>query len=299
MLEEYQQIYPKLAYILNHLFSQERNMDDTKKLLHQLYNMKEEIERELSSSAETNADFLKQMEADVKLQSYVEIKNDHIKPMGDSIEEVNRNSKVDMTLFQGDMNLAKKQAEEIVNNLKDNESDCIRRQAYRDKSYPKTLWSSGVYYSFHSNATKAARRVFTKAAEARQNETCIKFFESNTAPDRIVVFKEDGCWSHLGRIGGLSLGSGCESDGWLSQFTKETKRKNYNYELIYDFGSVLWSVHYGATVVSRNKKPVMVPRGIKYLQTLGSDIISFYDKLMTNLHYKCLSEMLTYGSRFF
>ncbi|KAJ1364370.1 Astacin (Peptidase M12A) [Parelaphostrongylus tenuis] len=32
----------------------------------------------------------------------------------------------------------------------------------------------------------------------------------------------------------------------------------------------------------------MVPRDMKYLQTLGSRMISFYEKLMINLHYGCL-----------
>uniref|UniRef100_A0A0K0D573 Astacin domain-containing protein n=1 Tax=Angiostrongylus cantonensis TaxID=6313 RepID=A0A0K0D573_ANGCA len=96
-------------------------------------------------------------------------------------------------------------------------------------------------------------------------------------------------------------------DGWLSQFTKQSEHANYNYDLSYDYGGVM---HYGATgfvkyskirykftsdgrlnySVSRNDKPVMVPRDIKYLQTLGSPFISFYEKLMMNLHYKCLGE---------
>ncbi|KAJ1346896.1 Astacin (Peptidase M12A) [Parelaphostrongylus tenuis] len=75
--------------------------------------------------------------------------------------------------------------------------------------------------------------------------------------------------------------------GWYPQFIKQTERTNYNYNLTYDYGSVM---HYGARSVSRNGLPVMVPRDIKYMQTLGSHTISFYEKLMVNLHYGCLGE---------
>ena len=41
------------------------------------------------------------------LQKYGDIKQVHIRPMGDKIEEVNRKSKVDVALFQGDIMLTK------------------------------------------------------------------------------------------------------------------------------------------------------------------------------------------------
>ncbi|KAE9417732.1 hypothetical protein Angca_010301, partial [Angiostrongylus cantonensis] len=275
---------------------------------------------------------------------------DHIQPVGDTIEEINHNSKVDAALFQGDMILTKEQVEEMMEGIEENKSNRIKRQAYRDRSYPKTLWSNGLCYSFYSNATLAARRVFKKAAETWQSETCINFFESNTAPDKILLIKEDGYWSNVGRVGGvqsLSLGSGCESVGTpaheighalgffhtqsrhdrddfitlltknflvilretnnidsyehkdmilgrlVARFTKQSQRFNYNYNLTYDYGSVM---HYGTTGVSKNKQPVMVPRDMRYIQTLGSPIISFYDKLMMNLHYKCLDKCPTRSS---
>ncbi|VDM62645.1 unnamed protein product [Angiostrongylus costaricensis] len=67
----------------------------------------------------------------------------------------------------------------------------------------------------------------------------------------------------------------------------QTEKTNYNYNLTYDYGSLM---HYGATIVSKNRKPYIVPHNTKFMQTLGSPFISFYDKLMVNLHYKCLDK---------
>ncbi|RCN39289.1 astacin [Ancylostoma caninum] len=209
------------------------------------------------------------------------IKKDKVQEKGDSIEEINENSKIGELLYQGDIVLTNKQAEEIVQDIESSDSDREKRQAFRDKNYPKTLWSKGVYYYFHYNATPEVRSVFKKGANLWMKDTCIDFFESQSAHDRIRVFKEDGCWSYVGRLGGeqdLSLGDGCESVGtaaheighaigffhtqsrhdrdnfitfnahnvkrdWLDQFTKQTKATNENYGITYDYGSIM---HYGA-----------------------------------------------------
>ncbi|KAK6035782.1 astacin, partial [Cooperia oncophora] len=71
---------------------------------------------------------------------------------------------------------------------------------------------------------------------------------------------------------------------WLDQFTLETPATNNNYDLTYDYGSLM---HYGATSATRNKLPTMVPKDVQYTQTLGSPFISFYDLLMLNTHYNC------------
>ncbi|VDM64889.1 unnamed protein product [Angiostrongylus costaricensis] len=162
-----------------------------------------------------------------EIMSYEGGEKSHIQPMGDTIEEVNHNSKVDAALFQGDMVLTKKQAEELMGDIKANRGNRNKRQAFRDSRYPKTLWTNGnVYFSYGSNAcssslmflfapkSEAAKRVFEKAAYMWSTETCIAFGESSTATDRIELIKNGGCWSHVGRIGGvqaLSLGQGCES----------------------------------------------------------------------------------------
>ncbi|KAE9411669.1 hypothetical protein Angca_006338, partial [Angiostrongylus cantonensis] len=76
--------------------------------------------------------------------------------------------------------VSREQAEEVIEDVKENAVKRSKRQAYRDNRYPRTLWSNGVSYSFHWNASQDARRVFKKAAELWQSLTCINFAESNT-----------------------------------------------------------------------------------------------------------------------
>ncbi|KHJ90583.1 astacin [Oesophagostomum dentatum] len=74
---------------------------------------------------------------------------------------------------------------------------------------------------------------------------------------------------------------------WLDQFAKETTATNENYGITYDYGSIM---HYGALSATKNGKPSMVPYDKKYIETLGSPFVSFYELLMLNTHYKCLDK---------
>ncbi|VDM63411.1 unnamed protein product [Angiostrongylus costaricensis] len=112
----------------------EPNADNTKRLLEQLHKMEPEIKQELSLSRERKAELQEAM------QNYVEVKKDNI---GEAIEEINEKSKIDRALFQGDMLLTREQAEEVIEDVKENEVKRNKRQAYRDNRYPKALWSNG------------------------------------------------------------------------------------------------------------------------------------------------------------
>ncbi|PIO63313.1 astacin, partial [Teladorsagia circumcincta] len=171
--------------------------------------------------------------------------------------------------------------------------------------------------------------VFRKAAQLWRDNTCIEFIEDKEekAEDLLVVIKEHGCWSEVGRQGEwqfLSLGQNCDRIGvaaheighalgfWHThsrydrnqfvkvflkfiepderyQFGKETKKTNNNYNLTYDYGSVM---HYRATSfitteALKKGKHTMVSKDLTYMETMGSHIIAFYDLLMMNMYYNC------------
>ncbi|KAK6725990.1 hypothetical protein RB195_004358 [Necator americanus] len=255
------------------------------------------------------------------LKKIVPIKKDHVQKDGDSIEEINTKKKIGEFLFQSDIVLTEEQANEIVD--VDNSGNRTKRQAFRDGNYPRTIWSTGVNFFFDPSAGPDIQRIFKKGAALWQKDTCIDFRMDNRAPNRIRVFREDGCWSFVGNLNrqqDLSLGEGCETVGiaaheighalgffhtqsrhdrddfivfnprnvkpdWLDQFTKETENTNYNYGLPYDYGNIM---HYGASSSSVNGEVTMMPKDPKYIETLGSPFVSFYELLMLNAHYRCL-----------
>ncbi|KAK6725947.1 hypothetical protein RB195_004329 [Necator americanus] len=258
-----------------------------------------DIEEVLALSHEEEEELKKEEE------KIIAVTEDQVSTSGGNIPEINEMDHTD-GMYQGDMKLTSDQIVDVIEDIEEEREEKRgngteyrqrrKRQAFRDARYPQTIWENGVYYFFHSSATK----------------------------QKIQVFVEDGCWSYVGRIEKpqqeLSLGRGCESVGtaaheighalgfwhtqsrhdrdrfitldlnnikpdWRDQFTKQTTVTNNNYDLTYDYGSIM---HYGYRSASYNKKPTMIPKDTLYAQTLGSPFISFYELLMMNKHYKCL-----------
>uniref|UniRef100_W6N977 Metalloendopeptidase n=1 Tax=Haemonchus contortus TaxID=6289 RepID=W6N977_HAECO len=150
--------------------------------------------------------------------------------------------------------------------------------------------------------------------------TCLTFTESSTAANRIRVFSGSGCYSNVGMSGGeqaLSLADGCNTMGIVAHefmhalgifhmqsrydrdsfvtinltnvpeesrhnYNKYTSAQTVNYTP-YEFGSVM---HYDAKSFATTGES-MIPKNARFLYTIGSQMISFYDLSMINTHYKC------------
>ncbi|WKX99209.1 hypothetical protein Q1695_014243 [Nippostrongylus brasiliensis] len=259
-----------------------------------------------------------------KLSKLKPMRREKVREEGDSIEEINQKSEVDGLLFQSDIVLTPEQAEDIAEDIEEQATGQPRkrRQAYKDRTYEEKIWKEGVNYYFDSSTPESVRSVFRKATWIWGNNTCIDFRESSTAPHRIRVVHQKGCWSYVGNLRkeqDVCLGKGCETIGTathelahalgffhthsrhdrnkyitvnhvnmmmqhMDQFSKESEDRNDNYGLKYDWGS---NLHYGAHAGTINGKPVLVPNDVDYLETLGSRFLSFYDIVMMNKHYRC------------
>ncbi|VDL75617.1 unnamed protein product [Nippostrongylus brasiliensis] len=305
---------------VEHSFSEE--ISETMAEFHQqLTGLNDEIKKKLTLNK------TEQAKAKERLKQVKKTKVHGVQPESDSIEEINENAGVRELLFQGDIVLTKEQSNRILADI--SAGTRSKRQAYRDQYYPSTTWMNRtVSYFFDASATPSVRKVFEIAAKLWQRDTCLDIVEKENASDAIRVLDMGGCWSYIGKIGGiqnLSLGVRCNStraaahelghalgffhtqsrhdrDNYitviieniraekLNEFTLETKEINDNYDLPYDYGSLM---HYGSTSSTKNKEQnllTMLPMDLNYIETLGSPFISFIDLLMMNKHYNCTED---------
>ncbi|VDM65082.1 unnamed protein product [Strongylus vulgaris] len=155
--------------------------------------------------------------------------------------------------------------------------------------------------------------LFKKGALEWQKDTCINFYESPNGEGTskyTLKLVEKHVFNLCMQVGiaaheiGHAIGmfhtqsrhdrdqyimldiNSIKPDG-LDQFDKEPPNRNENYGIPYDYGSIM---HYGSRSFSYNKQRTMIPYDDRYVDTLGSPFISFYELLMMNIHYNCLDK---------
>ncbi|VDL65819.1 unnamed protein product [Nippostrongylus brasiliensis] len=117
-----------------------------------------------------------------RLKKLRPIIRDKFTPNGDSIDEINQLDKASEDLYEGDIALTEKQADEIVAEVKAeaDSTNRTKRQAFKDTRYPATIWETVVSYYFDYQLDERRKEVFRKAVSLWEKDTCIKFREDRT-----------------------------------------------------------------------------------------------------------------------
>ncbi|KAK3744449.1 hypothetical protein QZH41_012870, partial [Actinostola sp. cb2023] len=111
-------------------------------------------------------------------------------------------------VFEGDIALTGEQRRNI-----DIFGSAVSRAVGKEQS---TRWPGGVIpYEIDCSLLKMHNAIdaIQKAMKEWETKTCIRFVPRKSQKDYLWFFRQKGCWSNVGRIGGktsLSVGDGCE-----------------------------------------------------------------------------------------
>uniref|UniRef100_A0A7I5EAA2 Zinc metalloproteinase n=1 Tax=Haemonchus contortus TaxID=6289 RepID=A0A7I5EAA2_HAECO len=246
-------------------------------------------------------------------------------PGGGSIVEKNRIAGISDYLYEGDINLTEEQLAALESELRNGRTRQKRQAA---KTY--SIWTNKkVFYYFDAGFGEPKKALVKKALAYLTARTCVTFVENATAMHRIRVFSGEGCNSFVGMVGGeqdLSLGEGCDTMGIVAHefihalgvyhmqsrhdrdsfitadltnvpdeskqnYIKLTTMNSINYTP-YEYGSVM---HYDAQSFATTGTS-MKAKNAKYLRTMGSHMISFYDISIINTLYNCNGQFTSKGA---
>uniref|UniRef100_A0A1I7ZNL1 Metalloendopeptidase n=1 Tax=Steinernema glaseri TaxID=37863 RepID=A0A1I7ZNL1_9BILA len=135
------------------------------------------------------------------------------------ITAINKRSGLDQVLVKGDITMTPAHTRSYIRVAV--EEDRSKRQAFQHREhFPKTLWSRGVFYTFHKRLSKNAQEDVDAAVSFWQANTCINFTKTNdpdNAPVKPVLLFYPGsrCASVVGRnftlkIQKITLGLKCQ-----------------------------------------------------------------------------------------
>ncbi|CAJ0590533.1 unnamed protein product [Cylicocyclus nassatus] len=190
-----------------------------------------------------------------------------------------------------------------------------------------------LYYSLPVGTDRKIQSIAREAAAIWMRDTCVNLVEDREAEQRVEfnvyapVCSSLIGWANQGvqyikfakgchyvgtavhefghALGMLHTHSRHDRDDYLfidpnhiqigaeRNFVKETPESNNNYDIPFDYGSIM---AYGARSMIAysqhfNKESyTMVPKDRNYIDTLGSQFIAFYDVLMMNKMYDCLKK---------
>ncbi|KAJ1351719.1 Astacin (Peptidase M12A) [Parelaphostrongylus tenuis] len=150
-----------------------------------------------------------------------------------SAAEINGEKHVGLGMFQGDIMLTREQAYEILEDMKVSLGRRKKRHAYRDNNYPATLWSNGINYAFWN----AYRTAFTRTRP--HHRSLSHAVQTRSRQLHHTSLRELSCKSLLNQHHTVAIEKMQFQYDWHDQFNKESESTNYNYNITYDYGTVM------------------------------------------------------------